>query len=89
MIAARLRQCLAILRWTQADLAEELGIPAEQAGEWLAGRTHVPVAVAAWLEALVKVHRSVRKPELLESKVIFGHLSSAIDSSRQSSGIFQ
>jgi transcriptional regulator with XRE-family HTH domain len=89
MIAARLRQCLAILRWTQADLAEELGIPVEQADEWLAGRAHIPVAVAAWLEALVKAHRSVPKPEFLESKAVFGHLSSATDSSPYSSGIFQ
>lgn len=89
MIAGRLRQCLGILRWTQADLAEELGIPAEQAGEWLTGRTHVPVAVAAWLEALVKAHRSVPKPDILESKAILGHLASAMNSSQHGSGILQ
>ncbi len=89
MIAGRLRQCLAILRWTQVDLAEELGIPAEHVGEWLTGRTHVPVAVAAWLEALVKAHRSVPKPDILESKAILGHLASAMDSSQHSSGILQ
>ena len=89
MIAGHLRQCLAILRWTQADLAEELGISAEQAGEWLAGRTQVPVAVAAWLEALVKAHRSVPKPDILESKAISSHLASAMDSSQHSSGILQ
>lgn len=89
MIAGRLRQCLAILRWTQADLAEELSISAEQAGDWLAGRTHVPVAVAAWLEALVKAHRSVPKPELVESNPILGHLASATDSSQHSLGILQ
>lgn len=89
MIAGRLRQCLAILRWTQVDLAEELGIPAEHVGEWLTGRTHVPVAVAAWLEALVKVHRSVPKPDILESNLILGHLASAMDSSQHGSGILQ
>lgn len=89
MIAARLRQCLAILRWTQTDLAEELGISAEQAGERLAGRTYVPVAVAAWLEALVKAHRGVPKPDILESKAILGHLASAMDSSQHISGILQ
>jgi len=89
MIPGRLRQCLAILRWKQADLAEELGVPVEQAGEWLAGRTRVPVSVAAWLEALVKAHRSVPKPELVESKVILGHLASTMDSSQHSSGILQ
>ncbi|MGB3897436.1 MAG: helix-turn-helix transcriptional regulator [Mesorhizobium sp.] len=89
MIAGRLRQCLAILRWTQADLAEELGVPVEQTGDWLSGRTRVPVAVAAWLEALVKAHRSVPKPDILESKAILGHLASAMHSSRHSSGILQ
>lgn len=89
MIAGRLRQCLAILRWIQADLAEELGVPVEQAGDWLSGRTRVPVAVAAWLEALVKAHRSVPKPELVESNLILGHLASAMDLSQHSSGILQ
>ena len=70
-------------------LRAEMGIPAEQAGEWLTGRTHVPVAVAAWLEALVKAHRSVPKPDILESKAILGHLASAMDSSQHSSGILQ
>lgn len=62
MIAARLRECLKVLRWTEADLAEELGVPAVQVHEWLAGRAYVPVAVAAWLEALVKAHRRLPRP---------------------------
>ncbi len=89
MIAGRLRQCLAILRWTQSDLAEELGVPVEQADAWLAGRTRVPVVVAAWLEALVKAHRSVPKPRTVESNAILGHLASAMDSSQHGSGILQ
>jgi len=62
MIAARLRECLKILRWNAADLAEELGYPQDEVATWLDGRARAPLAVAAWLEALVKTYRTLPRP---------------------------
>lgn len=62
MIAARLRECLKILRWNAADLAEELGYPQGEVATWLDGRARAPLAVAAWLEALVKTYKTLPRP---------------------------
>jgi hypothetical protein len=64
MMAGRLRACLKVLRWSGDDLAEELGRASSEVRTWLDGRARVPVAVAAWIEALVKVHRSLPRPNL-------------------------
>ena len=62
MIAGRLRECLKILRWKTADLAEELGYPESEVATWLDGRARAPLAVAAWLEALVKAYKALPRP---------------------------
>jgi hypothetical protein len=62
MIAGRLRECLKILRWGAADLAEELGRREFEVRSWLDGRERAPLAVAAWIEALVKAHRALPPP---------------------------
>lgn len=62
MIAGRLRECLKILRWEAGDLAAELGRPRGEIAAWLDGRSPAPLAVAAWLEALVKAHRALPAP---------------------------
>lgn len=62
MIAGRLRECLKILRWEAGDLADELGRPRAEIAAWLDGRSPPPLAVAAWLEALVKAHRVLPAP---------------------------
>ncbi|MGX7873759.1 DUF982 domain-containing protein [Mesorhizobium sp. ORM6] len=62
MIASRLRECLKILRWEAADLAAELCRPQGEIAAWLDGRSRSPLAVAAWLEALVKAHRMLPAP---------------------------
>lgn len=62
MIAARMRECLRLLRWSETDFAEEAGYPLAKAKAWLYGREHPPLGVAAWLEALVKVHRLLPRP---------------------------
>ena len=64
MIAGRLREWLKILRWSPADLAELLGCRESQVIIWLDGRAVAPIAVAAWLEALVKAHSALRPPSL-------------------------
>ena len=62
MIAARLRECLKILRWDTDDLADELARPKGEVAAWIDGRSFPPLLVAAWIEALVKAHRSLPAP---------------------------
>jgi hypothetical protein len=62
MIAGRLRECLKLLRWDAGDLAAELGRPQSEVVAWLDGRSPCPLAVAAWLEALVKAHMKLPAP---------------------------
>jgi hypothetical protein len=59
MIASRLRECLNVLRWDASDLADQLGYTENEIASWLDGRAVVPLAVAAWLEALVKAYRAL------------------------------
>jgi hypothetical protein len=68
MISGRLRECLKILRWSAVDLAEQLGCPEIEVTAWLDGGTRTPIAVAAWLEALVKAHRALPPPSLSNPK---------------------
>lgn len=63
MLAGRLRECLMIIRWQADDLADELGCRQREVSAWLDGRAFVPLLVAAWVEALVKAHRSLPRPD--------------------------
>jgi hypothetical protein len=62
MIPGRLRECLKILRWKPADLAEELQCPPGEIAAWMDGRACPPLAVAAWIEALTKAHKALPAP---------------------------
>jgi hypothetical protein len=62
MIAARLRECLRVLRWDAADLADQLGYNENEIASWIEGRAVAPLAVAAWLEALVKAYGALPLP---------------------------
>lgn len=64
MIAARMRECLRLLRWSESDFAEEAGYPVARAKAWLYGREHPPLVVMAWLETLAKVHRLLPRPSM-------------------------
>jgi hypothetical protein len=68
MIPGRLRECLNILKWSAADLAEQLRCLEIGVTAWLDGRTRAPIAVAAWLEALVKAYRALPPPSLSKSE---------------------
>ncbi|WP_442921355.1 DUF982 domain-containing protein [Mesorhizobium sp. ISC15] len=57
-----MRECLRLLRWSETDFAEEAGYAVSRARNWLCGREHPPLGVVAWLEALVKAHRSLPRP---------------------------
>lgn len=51
MTPDRLREVLALLRWSQRGLAAHLGYASDATvGRWCAGRAAVPPPVAAWLE---------------------------------------
>jgi len=69
MTAARLKECLRILRWRAAELADASGFALAEVNAWLDGHKFPPLAVAAWLEALVKTHRSVPPLHGAESKL--------------------
>ena len=50
MNPGRLRECLALLRWSQRGLADALGIDERQVRRWATGQATVPEEIAAWLE---------------------------------------
>ncbi|PBB83540.1 hypothetical protein [Mesorhizobium sp. WSM3876] len=52
-----------------SDLAEELSLAPADVPRWLDGRAPVPLAVAAWIEALVKAHKALPPPGLSRAKV--------------------
>jgi transcriptional regulator with XRE-family HTH domain len=47
MIAARMRECLRLLRWSETDFAEEAGYAVSRARNWLCGRERPPLGVVA------------------------------------------
>lgn len=51
MTPDRLRECLAVLDWTQRGLARLLGRPEGTVRQWCRGAVQIPPAAAAWLEA--------------------------------------
>jgi len=52
----RLRECLALLRWSQRGLADTLDADERQVRRWAAGEYPVPAPVAAWLDRLAAFH---------------------------------
>ena len=55
MTPQRLRECLALLRWSQRGLADALDADERQVRRWAAGAA-IPPAVAAWLDRLAAYH---------------------------------
>ncbi|MET3577577.1 hypothetical protein ABID19_000592 [Mesorhizobium robiniae] len=78
MIAARMRECLRLLRWSEADFAEEAGYPVAKAKAWLYGREHPPLVVVAWLETLAKVHRLLPRPSMPQPAVLHSLIGAII-----------
>ena len=46
----RLRECLALLRWSQRGFADALVMDERQVRRWATGAAVIPDQVAAWLE---------------------------------------
>jgi DNA-binding transcriptional regulator YdaS (Cro superfamily) len=63
MTPTRLRECLAILRWSQRGLADALGRPEGTVRQWARGAVQIPPDVAAWLEAAARWHARHPPPE--------------------------
>lgn len=56
MTPTRLRECLAVLRWSQRGFAEALNRPEGTVRQWARGATRIPDDVAAWLEEAGQWH---------------------------------
>ena len=54
MTPTRLRECLALLFWSQRRLAEIIGWSEGTVRNWALGRQAIPADVAKWLERLAK-----------------------------------
>lgn len=63
MTPTRLREVLALLRWTQRGLADALTCDERLARRWASGAAPVPPVVAAWLETLATCHADHPPPE--------------------------
>lgn len=59
----RLREVLALLRWSQRGLADALGCDDRLVRRWASGDGSVPPDVATWLEALAAAHERHPPPE--------------------------
>jgi len=60
MTAGQLRVLLERIRWSQIQVAEELGEPPVRVRKWVTGREAVPEAVAAWFRALASALEAAR-----------------------------
>jgi transcriptional regulator with XRE-family HTH domain len=63
MTPTRLRECLAVLHWTQRGLADVLGLHETRVRRWARGVLPTPDNVAEWLERLVAAHAVHQLPE--------------------------
>lgn len=52
MTPTRLRECLALLHWSQRGLSVILNRPEGTVRQWARGAVQIPPEVAAWLERL-------------------------------------
>ena len=59
----RLRECLAVLAWSQRSLAVLIDRDERQVRRWAAGDYDIPEDVAAWLEKLVRFHERNPPPK--------------------------
>lgn len=63
MTPTRLRECLALLRWSQRGLADALARAEGTVRQWARGAVQIPPEVAEWLEVLALVHFENPPPE--------------------------
>lgn len=66
MTPKELEDCLAILRWGPATLAQALDAEVDVVEGWLSGRAAIPARIVSWLEAIRFNHESAEllRPDL-------------------------
>ena len=62
MTPDRLRECLRVLGWANAELARRLSVSESSVRMWLSGRREIPPALDAFLEE--RVRRALDGPQL-------------------------
>jgi len=60
--AHRLLVCLAVLGWSERELARRTGRLQTTGRRWTGGQTPVPADVAAWVEVLAAFHQAHPAP---------------------------
>lgn len=63
MTPTRLRECLALLRWSQRGLADALQRPEGTVRQWARGAVQIPADVARWLEQCARFHAKHPPPQ--------------------------
>jgi len=56
MTGADFTFALAVIGWSQRELARRLGVPESRVRRWARGTLPVPQAVAAWLRRAAELH---------------------------------
>jgi transcriptional regulator with XRE-family HTH domain len=67
MTPTRLRECLALLRWSQRGLADALHRQEGTVRQWARGAVRVPEDVAEWLERAGQWHAANPPPRRSEA----------------------
>lgn len=70
MTPERFNECLALLRWSQIDLATALECDVFLTNAWSNGLEPVPADIAAWLEKLGKAHHKAGIPDAYKGAVL-------------------
>ncbi|WP_091974624.1 hypothetical protein [Methylobacterium gossipiicola] len=69
MTPVRLREVLALLRWSQRGLSDALSCDDRLVRRWASGDAVVPPDVVEWLEALALAHERHPAPEKWRRRV--------------------
>jgi hypothetical protein len=68
MAPDRLAECLAIIPWSTGAIAEALDCHVSLIEAWLGGREEIPANAAAWIEAMITVHKAAEDDKLISLK---------------------
>lgn len=68
MDPTRLRECLALLRWSQRGLAEALGMDEASVRKMARGTKSVPPELSAWLDRRAKAMEADPPPVILDGR---------------------
>lgn len=72
MTPTRMRECIALLRWSQRGLADALSRPEGTVRQWARGKVRIPESVADWLERAGRWHEANPPPPRDQQITTFG-----------------